>query len=150
MTKSILPVKKTIALVAHDHKKDELMQWVKKHRLILCQHHLVATETTGKMIQEEVGVEVKRVLSGPLGGDQQLGAMIAEGIIDAVIFFWDPMEAQPHDSDVKAFLRLCVVWNIVIASDASTADFVITSPYMHNEYEKETVDYSSYLNRKIK
>jgi len=150
MSKSILPVKKTIALVAHDHKKDELMQWVKKHKLILSQHHLVATGTTGKMIQEEVGVEVKRVLSGPLGGDQQLGAMIAEGIIDAVIFFWDPMEAQPHDSDVKAFLRLCVVWNIVIASDASTADFVITSPHMYSEYEKEVTDYSSYLHRKIK
>ncbi len=149
MSKSILQGKKTIALVAHDHKKDELKQWVQKHKNILSQHHLVATGTTGKMIQEEVGVEVRRVLSGPLGGDQQLGAMIAEGIIDAVIFFWDPMEAQPHDSDVKAFLRLCVVWNIVIASDSSTADFVITSPYMSTEYEKEITDYSTYLNRKI-
>ncbi len=149
MSKNILKVKKTIALVAHDHKKDELMEWVKKHKAILSQHYLIATGTTGKMVQEEVGVEVKRVMSGPLGGDQQLGAMIAEGIIDVVIFFWDPMEAQPHDSDVKAFLRLCVVWNTIIASDSSTADFVITSPYMSTEYEKEITDYSSYLNRKI-
>ena len=149
MTKSIVPVKKNIALVAHDFKKDEMLRWVKKHKEVLKEHHLIATGTTGKLIENEVGVEVQRVLSGPLGGDQQLGALIAEGKIDMVIFFWDPMEAQPHDSDVKAFLRLCVVWNIVIASDSSTADFVISSPFMHSEYEREVPNYSGYLNRPI-
>lgn len=146
---NIIPKLKTIALVAHDHKKDELLRWVKKHKAILSQHQLIATGTTGKLIENEIGVEVKRVMSGPLGGDQQLGALIAEGKIDVVIFFWDPMEAQPHDSDVKAFLRLCVVWNIVIASDPSTADFVISSPLMDIDYSKESTDYSEYLNRKI-
>lgn len=146
---NIIPKLKTIALVAHDHKKDELLRWVKKHKAILSQHQLIATGTTGKLIENEIGVEVKRVMSGPLGGDQQLGALIAEGKIDVVIFFWDPMEAQPHDSDVKAFLRLCVVWNIVIASDPSTADFVISSPLMDIDYAKESTDYSEYLNRRI-
>lgn len=147
---NIIQPKKNIALIAHDHKKDELLQWVKKHKNILIQHSLIATGTTGKLIEDEVGVEVKRVLSGPLGGDQQMGALIAEGKIDMAIFFWDPMEAQPHDSDVKAFLRLCVVWNIVVASDSSTADFVISSPFMNSSYEKELTDYSAYLNRSIK
>ncbi len=145
----LIPITKTIALVAHDHKKDELLRWVKKHKHILNQHRLIATGTTGKLIENEIGVDVQRVMSGPLGGDQQLGALIAEGKIDMVIFFWDPMEAQPHDSDVKAFLRVCVVWNIVIASDPSTADFVISSPLMDLDYEKETTDYSDYLNRRI-
>lgn len=149
MITKLLPAKKTIVLVAHDHKKDDLLKWVKKHRDILSQHNLIATGTTGKLIEQEIGVEVQRVLSGPLGGDQQLGSLIAEGKIDAVIFFWDPMEAQPHDSDVKAFLRICVVWNIVIASDPATADFVITSPFMNSEYEVEQFDYSQYLNRRI-
>lgn len=96
-----------------------------------------------------LGVNVKRVMSGPLGGDQQLGSIIAEGEIDIVIFFWDPMEAQPHDSDVKALLRLCVVWNIPMACDAATADFILTSPFMHSEYVAEVPDYTSYLNRNV-
>jgi methylglyoxal synthase len=144
-----LQTTKTIALVAHDHKKDELINWVKKHKDILSQHKLIATRTTGKLIENHLGVEVKRVMSGPLGGDQQLGAMIAEGEIDIVIFFWDPMEAQPHDSDVKAFLRLCVVWNTVMACDSSTADFIISSPFMGTNYQVEAPDYSNYLNRNV-
>lgn len=140
---------KKIALVAHDHKKDELINWVKKHRETLSQHQLIATGTTGKLISEFLGVEVKRVMSGPLGGDQQLGSMIAEGEIDMVIFFWDPMEAQPHDSDVKALLRLCVVWNIPMACDASTADFILSSPFMNSEYLVEVPDYTNYLNRNV-
>lgn len=145
-----LPAKKTIALVAHDHKKDELLDWVKRHREILVQHHLIATGTTGKLISESLNVEVARVLSGPLGGDQQLGAMIAEERINMVIFFWDPMESQPHDSDVKAFLRLCVVWNIPTASNSASADFLITSKFMDEDYQVELPNYKSYLNRNIK
>lgn len=144
-----LETTKTIALIAHDHKKDELINWVKKHKDILSQHKLIATGTTGKLIENHLGVKVKRVMSGPLGGDQQLGAMIAEGEIDIVIFFWDPMEAQPHDSDVKAFLRLCVVWNTVMACDSSTADFIISSPFMGTNYQVEAPDYSNYLNRNV-
>ena len=141
--------RKNIALVAHDHKKDELINWVKENKDILVKHSLIATGTTGKMIEEELGVEVRRVMSGPLGGDQQLGAMIATGQIDVVIFFWDPMEAQPHDSDVKALLRLGVVWNIPMACCAATADFIISSAYMDTKYNAELADYSAYLNRKI-
>ncbi len=149
MKGKILETTKTIALIAHDHKKDELINWVKKHKDILSQHKLIATGTTGKLIENHLGVEVKRVMSGPLGGDQQLGAMIAEGEIDIVIFFWDPMEAQPHDSDVKASLRLCVVWNTVMACDSSTADFIISSPFMGTNYQVEAPDYSNYLNRNV-
>lgn len=150
MTKKTIPQQKTIALVAHDYKKDELLAWVKMHKNILINHHLVATGTTGKLISEELQVPVHRVLSGPLGGDQQLGAMIAEGKINMVVFFWDPMESQPHDSDVKAFLRLCVVWNIPTASNAASANFMINSKYMDIIYESEDPDYSNYLNRHIK
>ena len=149
MSTRVLKATKTISLVAHDHKKDELLSWVKKHREILSQHQLIATGTTGKLISDFLGVNVKRVMSGPLGGDQQLGSMIAEGEIDIVIFFWDPMEAQPHDSDVKAFLRLCVVWNTVMACDSSTADFIISSPFMGTNYQVEAPDYSNYLNRNV-
>lgn len=149
MSKKIIPQYKTIALVAHDHKKDELLIWVKKHQNILTQHHLVATGTTGKLISEALQVPVQRVLSGPLGGDQQLGAMIAEGKINMVVFFWDPMESQPHDSDVKAFLRLCVVWNIPTASNSASADFMINSKFMNEIYETDASDYSDYLNRNI-
>ena len=149
MKGKLLETTKTIALIAHDHKKDELINWVKKHKDILSQHKLIATGTTGKLIENHLGVEVKRVMSGPLGGDQQLGAMIAEGEIDIVIFFWDPMEAQPHDSDVKAFLRLCVVWNTVMACESSTADCIISSPFMGTNYQVEAPDYSNYLNRNV-
>lgn len=149
MSQKILKAKKTIALVAHDHKKDELIAWAKKHKEILIQHQLIATGTTGKLLENYLGVNVERVLSGPLGGDQQLGAMIATGDIDIVVFFWDPMEAQPHDSDVKAFLRLCAVWNIPMACDAATADFILSSPFINTEYIAEIPDYKNYLNRNI-
>lgn len=151
MTKNVrlLSPQKTIALIAHDHKKDELLEWVKKHSEVIQKHQLIATGTTGKLIENELGVPVHRVMSGPLGGDQQLGAMIAEGKIDIVIFFWDPMEAQPHDCDVKALPRLCVVWNIPMACDAATADFILSSPFMHSEYVAEVPDYTNYLNRNV-
>lgn len=146
----ILGKRKKIALVAHDHKKKDLLEWAEHNKGALMQHELVATGTTGKMIEDALAQPVKRLLSGPLGGDQQIGAMIAAGEIDIVFFFWDPMEAQPHDSDVKALLRLCVAWNIPMACDRATADFIMTSPFMHDEYETIVPDYSNYLNRPIK
>lgn len=141
--------KKRIALVAHDNKKADLNEWAIKNRDCLSRHDLIATGTTGKKLEEALGVPVKRVLSGPLGGDQQLGALIATGDIDVLIFFWDPMEAQPHDSDVKALLRLGVAWNIPMACDRATADFIMTSPLMNGEYEAAIPDYTTYLSRNI-
>ena len=145
-----IPVRKTIALVAHDHKKAELIEWAVYNKIYLARHNLIATGTTGKMLEEELDRPVKKMLSGPLGGDQQIGAMIAEGKIDILIFFWDPMEAQPHDSDVKALLRLGVAWNILLACDRATADFIITSPLMNDEYNSSIPNYKSYLGRTVK
>lgn len=142
-------MRKRIALVAHDNKKAELIEWAVYNKAALSEHDLVATGTTGKMLEEELGRPVQRMLSGPLGGDQQIGALIAEGKIDILIFFWDPMEAQPHDSDVKALLRLGVAWNILLACDRATADFILTSPLMQAEYEISIPDYSKYMNRKV-
>jgi methylglyoxal synthase len=141
--------RKRIALVAHDNKKAELIEWAVYNKTSLARHELVATGTTGKLLEEQLDRPVKKMLSGPLGGDQQIGAMIAEGKIDVLIFFWDPMEAQPHDSDVKALLRLGVAWNILLACDRATADFVLTSPLMQGEYEIIIPDYSHYMNRKL-
>jgi methylglyoxal synthase len=144
-----LSARKRIALIAHDHKKEEMSQWAIFNKTVLARHELFATGTTGKMVEEALDRPVKKFLSGPLGGDQQIGSMIATGDIDIVIFFWDPMEAQPHDTDVKALLRLCAVWNIPMACDRSTADFIITSPFMHEEYDAIIPDYNSYLKRNI-
>lgn len=141
--------RKRIALVAHDHKKSDLVDWVVYNKVVLSKHELYATGTTGKLIEEALDRPVKKLLSGPLGGDQQIGSMIAEGEIDVLIFFWDPMQAQPHDSDVKALLRLGVAWNIPMACDRATADFILTSPFMHEEYEALIPDYSDYLKRPI-
>jgi len=142
-------VRKRIALVAHDNKKKDLIEWAFHNRAFLAKHELLATGTTGKLMEEKLDRPVKKLLSGPLGGDQQLGAMIAEGKVDVLIFFWDPMEAQPHDSDVKALLRLGVAWNILLACDRATADFILTSPLMQEEYETIIPDYSGYLKRKV-
>ncbi|MBL0356693.1 MAG: methylglyoxal synthase [Chitinophagaceae bacterium] len=141
--------RKRIALVAHDNKKKDLIEWAKHNAVILAKHELVATGTTGKLLEEELDRPVKKMLSGPLGGDQQIGAMIAEGMIDVLIFFWDPMEAQPHDSDVKALLRLGVAWNILLACDRATADFILTSPLMQEVYDTIVPDYENYLKRKV-
>ncbi len=139
--------RKRIALVAHDNKKKDLIEWAIYNKKVLSRHELISTGTTGKLIEEQLDRPVKKLLSGPLGGDQQIGALIAEGKIDILIFFWDPMEAQPHDSDVKALLRVGVAWNILLACDRATADFIVTSPMMLEEYETILTDYSGYLNR---
>ncbi len=138
---------KRIALVAHDNKKSELMEWAIYNKAALSHHLLFGTGTTGTLVEEALGQPVTKFLSGPLGGDQQIGARIAEGKIDVLIFFWDPMEAQPHDPDIKALLRLAVTWNIPFACDRATADFLLTSPLMYADYEITTPDYSVYNKR---
>lgn len=142
-------IKKRIALIAHDNKKQDLINWVMHNKTILAEHELIATGTTGRLLEEQLLLPVKKTLSGPLGGDQQIGAMIAEGEVDVLIFFWDPMETQPHDSDVKALLRIGVVWNILLACDKSTADFILTSPFMQQQYEIDVQDYTNYMTRKV-
>jgi methylglyoxal synthase len=133
---------KRVALVAHDKRKEELLEWAKKNRDALAKHELVATGTTGSIIEKELDLQVEKLITGPLGGDQQLGAMIAQGNMDLVVFFWDPLEAQPHDSDVKALIRLAVAWNIVIACNVTTADFVMASPLMNVDYKAATPELS--------
>jgi methylglyoxal synthase len=130
----LIPVRKRIALVAHDHKKDELAHWVEKNREALLQHELIATGTTGALMEKKLGRKVEQLMSGPLGGDQQLGALIAEGRLDAIIFFWDPLESHAHNSDVQALIRLAVTWNILLACNATTADFLLASPLMGEAY----------------
>lgn len=150
MNKRILESRKRIALVAHDHKKAEIIEWAVFNKTTLSKHRLFATGTTGSLLEEKLDQSITKLLSGPLGGDQQIGAKIAEGKLDVLIFFWDPMEAQPHDPDIKALLRVAVTWNIPIACDRATADFILTSPLMHQEYESIIEDYSAYTNRKLK
>lgn len=134
--------KNTIALVAHDHKKPELIEWAKAHLTILSQHDLVATGTTGGLLQDALQLPVHRFKSGPLGGDQQIGALIAERKLDSLVFFWDPLNPAPHDPDVKALLRLCSVWNLPVACNRATADMLITSPlFASDEYVREIPDY---------
>jgi methylglyoxal synthase len=130
---------KRIALVAHDNKKKELLEWAEYNQGILMKHELFATGTTGKMISDAMGVKVERMLSGPIGGDVEIGAMIAEGKIDVLIFFWDPLEPQPHDPDVKALLRIAVVWNIPVACNRASADFLISSSLFQSEYVRKVV-----------
>lgn len=144
-----IPARKHIALVAHDNRKDELLEWALKNKKALENHHLYATGTTGKILEANLNLPIVKLLSGPLGGDQQLGAMISEQKIDVMIFFWDPLSAQPHDPDIKALLRLCVVWNIPLACDSATADFLFTSPLMAGEYESRQSDFAEYLQRKV-
>ena len=145
----ILDARKKIALVAHDNKKKDLLEWAKWNKRILEQHVIYATGTTGRMIEETLGIDVIKLRSGPLGGDQQIGAKISEGEIDFLIFFWDPLEQQPHDPDVKALLRIAVVWNIPIACNRASADFVISSPLMSSEYQHLTPDYEAHIKRVI-
>ena len=135
--------KKNIALIAHDERKKDLLEWIKFNKGTLSQHNLFGTGTTGSLIAHELGLKVTTFLSGPLGGDQQIGAQITEGKIDFLIFFWDPLESHPHDPDVKALLRIAVVWNIPIACNRASADFIISSELMAEEYPRSVIDYSS-------
>ena len=144
-----VPPRKRIALVAHDNKKKDLMEWAKFNRGLLLKHELCATGTTGILLEKVLGTEVLKLKSGPLGGDQQIGAKIAEGVIDFILFFWDPLEPQPHDPDVKALLRMAVVWNIPIACNRASADFMISSPLMDGEYDRLVPDYDEIRGRKI-
>jgi len=150
--------RKRIALVAHDNKKKDLIEWVEWNSSVLVNHELVCTGTTGRLVEDVLrktgsdngtAVNVKKLKSGPLGGDQQMGALIAEGKIDMLIFLWDPMEPQPHDVDVKALLRICVLYNVPTACNRSTADFLISSPLLHDEYTPMIADYSDYTNRRL-
>lgn len=140
-----VPSKKSIALVAHDNRKADLIDWCKRHRDRLLHHDLVATGTTGHKLGAELNLPITSMISGPMGGDQQLGALIAEQKLDLLIFFWDPMNAQPHDPDVKALLRLAAVWNIPVACNESTADFMFSSPLLDNPHKRLVPDYASYI-----
>jgi len=139
--------RKKIALVAHDNKKRDLLEWSKYNRDLLVEHELCATGTTGKLLEQELGFEVVKLQSGPLGGDQQIGAKIADGDIDLLIFFWDPLEPQPHDPDVKALLRIAVVWNIPVACNRASADFIVSSPLMSEGYQRFLPSYEEHEQR---
>ena len=141
---------KRIALVAHDNKKRDLIEWAEFNRDLLARHKVYATGTTGTILAREVGLEITRLQSGPLGGDQQIGAKIVEGEIDFLIFFWDPLEPLPHDPDVRALLRMAVVWNIPVACNRASADFMISSPLMDGEYDRLVPDYEEYRARKTR
>ena len=135
--------RRKIALIAHDSKKADLIDWARYNRGVLKSHDLIATGTTGHRLRDELGLPVACVMSGPLGGDQQIGARIAEGTVDLLIFFWDPLEPQPHDPDVKALLRLAVVWNVPVACNRSSADFLISSPLLATGYDPVQPDYAA-------
>lgn len=140
---------KHIALIAHDSKKAELVDWVEHNKKVLSNHFLCGTGTTARLISDRTGLPVKGYNSGPLGGDQQVGSRIVEGNIDMVIFFWDPLESQPHDPDVKALLRIAQVYDIPIANNKATADFILHSKYMNSEYEREVINYNKTISKRI-
>lgn len=143
----LMPKIKNIAIIAHDNCKDILMEWAEYNRESLRKHNLYATGTTGKLLEENLHMDVTRFMSGPLGGDVQISSKIAEGKIDFLIFFWDPLSPLPHDPDIKALLRLAVLWNIPTACNRASADFIITSAMFDREYEKIVSDFTDYVQR---
>jgi methylglyoxal synthase len=147
---AVVTPRKRIALVAHDHRKADLLEWAQYNRDLLANHELMATGTTGALLEEVLNIPVVKLQSGPLGGDQQVGARIAEGTVDLIIFFWDPLQPQPHDPDVKALLRIAVVWNIPAACNRASADYMISSPLLTSEYERQLPEYEDYQNRVVK
>ena len=151
MTQTKIPMgrDKRIALVAHDNKKRDLLEWAKFNRDLLAHHEVCATGTTGKILEKELGIKITKLKSGPLGGDQQIGSKIVENKVDFLIFFWDPLEPQPHDPDVKALLRMAVVWNIPIACNRASADFMISSPLMDRKYDRLVPNYGGYTSRTV-
>ncbi|WP_111642032.1 methylglyoxal synthase [Marinimicrobium alkaliphilum] len=140
-----LPADKSIALVAHDNKKKDMVAWCKKHQSTLNKHTLYATGTTGSIIEKEAGLTINKLISGPLGGDQQVGSLIVEGKVDFLIFLWDPFEPLPHDPDVKALLRIAAVWNIPVACNQISADIMIASPLFNETTPRSVPDYDRYL-----
>lgn len=140
---------RTIALVAHDNKKPDLLEWAEFNRDLLARHNLIATGTTGGLLTERLGLPVARLLSGPLGGDQQIGALIATGQVDLLIFFWDPLAAQPHDPDVKALLRICTAWNVPMALNRATADYLVSSPLFRSDYMPAAPDFKAHTERDL-
>lgn len=144
-----MKAKKSVALVAHDNEKETLLSWALVNKEKLQKHSLYATGTTGKLLQNKCGLKIKTLQSGPLGGDLQIGALITEGKIDLLVFFWDPLESQPHDPDVKALLRICAVWNIPIACNRSSADFMFTSPLIDQAYDHEIKSFDTHHNRPV-
>jgi len=144
-----LPANKRIALVAHDNKKEDLQAWCAKHQKQLSQHYIYATGTTGALVEKATDLPIQKLISGPLGGDQQVGALITEGKVDLLIFFWDPFEPLPHDPDVKALLRIAAVWNIPVACNTITADFMVNSPLFAAASQRSVPDYERYLRARV-
>lgn len=143
----VYPERKRIAMVAHDNMKADLVEWAQYNRSVLARHDLLATGTTARVLESKLNLSVKGLQSGPLGGDQQLGGLIADQQVDVLIFFWDPLEPQPHDPDVKALLRVAVVWNLPVACNRATADFLVSSPLLDGSYSRRVPSYESHLNR---
>ena len=146
---AVVTTRKRVALVAHDNKKADLLEWAQYNRDLLANHELMATGTTGALLENALQVPVVKLQSGPLGGDQQVGARITEGTVDLIIFFWDPLQSQPHDSDVKALLRIAVVWNVPVACNRASADYMISSPLLTSAYERQLPEYEAYKNRMV-
>lgn len=149
-TKQIrMPNQKRIALIAHDNMKPDLLAWTQLNKETLIQHELYATGTTGHILEDTLQTPIKKFVSGPLGGDQQIGAMITEQKIDMIVFFWDPFEPMPHDTDVKALLRIAAVWNVAVACNRTSADFILSSPLMTQAHQYSVPDYDSYINQRL-
>ena len=144
-----MPQSKRICLIAHDNMKLQLLQWCREHLAALTKHRLYATGTTGHVLEKQLQLPIEKFISGPLGGDQQIGALLTQQQVDVVIFFWDPFEPMPHDPDVKALLRIAAVWNVPVACNRSSADFILQSPLFNQQYQYSIPDYENYLQERL-